>query len=481
MGVAKNYIYNVIYQIFVLITPLITVPYVARVLGSSGVGLNAYTNSIIQYFTLFGTIGISLYGNQKVAYVRDNKEQLSKVFWEILTLKLITTTLAYLVFLVFLSFVGQYELIFFIQSIFIISAAFDITWLFMGLEDFRNIVIRNTMVKLIGIACIFTFVHTADDLWKYIFALSLTEMFGQIVMWFNLPKVVHRTTIKWVDIKKHFIPALSLFLPQVAMQIYLVLNKTMLGYFSSTDEVGFFDSADKIVRMALTVVTAMGVVMLPRVSNTFAKGDNQKVKDYLNISLDFASYLSFPMMFGLAGIAIEFTPWYFGLEFIKTGWLIILISPIVVFIAWSSVLGTQYLMPIGKVRIFTLSVTIGAIINFALNLLLIHNFHSEGTAISALVAEFAVTFVELCFVWKQIEIKKITHSVGKYLVASLFMYIAIRCIGVLMNVGIRTTLLQILIGIPIYFGLLFLMKSQINNKVFKFAIQVSSKFVRKDS
>ncbi|MDQ1143770.1 O-antigen/teichoic acid export membrane protein [Bacillus sp. SORGH_AS 510] len=465
MSLAKNYIYNMIYQIFTLIMPLITVPYISRVLGSNGVGINAYTYSIIQYFILFGTIGISLYGNRVIAYVRDNKMELSRTFWGIFYLKCITTFFALLIFLIFLYFSKEYQNIFLLQSLYLISATLDISWLFMGLEDFKKTVVRNLLLKVLGVICVFTFVKSASDLWKYILILALAQLIGQLTMWLYLPQTVNRIKVRWNDVKKHFMPSLYLFVPQIAVQVYVVLNKTMLGSISNTTEVGYFDNSEKITKMALAVVTAMGVVMLPRISNTFAKGDMKKVKDYLYQTFEFASYLSFPMMFGLAGIANEFTPWFFGPGFSKTGIIIGVISPIIVFIAWSNVLGLQYLMPVGKVKGYTISVCAGAVINFILNLILIKNYTSLGTAIATVVAEFAVTAVQLFWIRRDIEIHKLFNSTWKYLISSLTMYCFLRIIGRLLNAGLITTIIQVIVGFSIYILLLLLLKSKINQKL----------------
>ncbi|RYL95192.1 flippase [Sporolactobacillus sp. THM7-4] len=469
MSIAKNYIYNVIYQVIILIIPLITVPYISRVLGSNGIGINAYTNSIIQYFLLFGTIGISLYGNRAIAYVRDDKKKLSSTFWGIFILKLLTTSTAYIVFLIFLAVVGRYHNIFLIQSVYIIAAAADISWLYMGLEDFKKTVVRNLIVKIIGVTCIFIFVKDINDLWKYVLVLSLAELFGQMTMWAYLPRTVNWIRIKWVDIKKHFLPSISLFVPQIAIQIYVILNKTMLGFLSNPDEVGYFDNSDKIVKMVLAVATAMGVVMLPRVANTFARGDIEKVKGYLYHSFDFASYLSIPMAFGLAGIAEVFTPWFFGPGFEKTGILIGVISPIIVFIAWSNAIGQQYLMPTGQVRAYTVSVCFGAIINFILNLLLIRHYQSIGTAVATLVAEFAVTAVQIWSVSDKIKIRNLFQSNWKYIVSGLIMFIVIKFVGTVPLSGILTTFLQIIIGVITYFVPLFILKSEMNAKIFGIA------------
>lgn len=466
MSIAKNYIYNVVYQIVILIVPVITVPYISRVLGSTGVGINAYTNSIIQYFILLGSIGINLYGNREIAYVRDDKIKLSKTFWGIFTLKLITTFISYSLFLIFLVLVDNYEKIFFIQSIYIIAAAIDISWLFMGLEDFKKTVIRNLLVKIVGVICTFLFVNSPTDLWKYVFILALSQLLGNFSLCLYLPKTVQKVKISWYDIKKHLRPSISLFIPQIAIQIYVVLNKTLLGIFSSPDEVGYFDNADKIVKVVLSIVTAMGTVMLPRVSNTFAKGDINKVKKYIYNSFDFVSYLSIPLMFGLAGIAVNFAPWFFGMDFSKTGILMCMISPIILFIAWSNVLGNQYLLSTGNVRGFTLSVVIGAIVNFILNLILIGRYHSIGTAIATVISEFSVTAVQLYLVRHNLQIKKMIYSTWKYFVAGSSMFIIIYYIGGHLDVGITTIIIQFVIGIIVYFTLLFLLKSNLNGKMF---------------
>lgn len=466
MSVAKNYVYNVVYQIVILIVPLITVPYISRVLGSGGVGINAYTNSIIQYFILFGTIGISLYGNRSIAYVRDDKTKLSRTFWGIFLLKIITVIISYAVFIMFINFTNsKYRTIFLFQSIYIISAAVDVSWLFMGLEDFKKTVTRNLIVKVIGVICIFLFVKIRSDLWKYVLILSCSELFGQLTLWLYIPKVIDKVKLNFYDIKKHFIPSINLFVPQIATQIYLVLNKTMLGALSNTNEVGYFDMSDKITKMSLAVVTAMGVVMLPRVANTFAKGDMEKVKEYLSKSFDFASYLSVPMMFGLAGISAQFTPWFFGPGFSKTGTLMCVISPIVVFIAWSNVLGIQYMMPVGKAKEFTISVTIGAVVNFMFNILLIRHFQSLGTALATVIAEFSVTAAQFYLVRKDIEFKQIFKDIWKYLISSIVMFVIVKFIGHILGVGFKTTMLQIIIGGLAYIILLCLFKSDMNRKL----------------
>jgi len=465
MSIVKNYIYNVVYQLTTLIIPIITIPYVSRVLGSNGVGINAYTSSIIQYFILLGTIGISLYGNREIAYVREDKVKLSNTFWSIFYLKIITTFVAYLLFLIYLSFIDKYQSIFFIQSIYIIAAAVDISWLYMGLEDFKKTVVRNLLVKIIGVIFIFIFVKAPEDLWKYVFILSFAQLLGNLSLWFYLPFTVEKVKVTLCDIQKHLMPSISLFIPQIAIQIYVVLNKTMLGVFSNPNEVGYFDNADKVVKIILSIVTAMGTVMLPRVSNTFARGELGQVKHYVNISFKFVSYMSMPLMFGIVAIAFDFAPWFFGREFEKTGILMAIISPIIVLIAWSNVIGNQYLMPTGRVKDYTISVSSGALVNFILNLFLIDKYFSIGAAVSTLFAELTVTTVQFYLVRKELNVRQMIYSTRKFFISGLIMYFIVQYIGTFFEIGIKTLIIQFVVGIFSYFSLLVLLKSKLNKRL----------------
>lgn len=468
MLIAKNYIYNLIYQLVTLIVPLITIPYVSRVLGSEGIGINAYTNSIIQYFILFGTLGISLYGNRQIAYARDNKHDLYRTFWGIFTLKISTTFIAYVLYLIFLLFVGEYHSIFLIQSLLLIAAGLDISWLFMGLEDFKKTVIRNILVKITGLICVFLLVENSADLWVYVLILSLTQLLGHLSLWLYLPRAIKRVKLKRNDILKHLVPSITLFVPQIAIQIYIVLNKTMLGILSDISEVGIFDNADKIVKVVLSIVTAIGVVLLPRISNTYAKGEIEQVKNYIYKSFNFTSYISFPLMFGMAAISIEFAPWFFGSEFNKTGILIAIISPIIIFIAWSNVLGYQYMMSTGKIKAFTISVIVGAMINFIINLILIPRFNSIGAAIATVIAEFSVITVQLYLVRKDFQIKKLFESTWKYFISGVALFFVVRVIGLQVEINIMMVLVEIIFGGLTYVLFLLVFKSEMNNKIFQY-------------
>lgn len=466
-SIAKNYTYNVIYQIVSVLIPFITVPYVSRVLGAQGIGINAYTGSIVQYFALFGSLGIGLYAGRSVAYKRDDKGELSKTFWSIFILQATLCSIAFILYLLFvLLFIEKYKLIQIIQSLNLLSIAVDISWLFVGIEDFKKLIIRSIFFRILGVVCIFMFINVPSDLWKYIVISSVSIFLGQIVMWAYLKSIVYKVRVRFNDVIMHLKPSLQLFIPQIAIQVYLVVNRTMLGIMSSNQEVGLYENADKIIKISLATITAIGGVMLPRISNSFARGDNEKIDYYLHTIFNFVSYLAIPFMFGIIGISGRFVPWFLGNEFAKCSILLIILSPIVIAIAWSNVMGMQYMIPTGRTNQFTISVIVGAVINLSLNLVLIKNFHSIGTAIATVLAEIAVTAMQIYFLRDTIKISTLYPNIIKYCFSSLLMFVPVMLIGYFFEATLKTTFTQIVTGSITYISVLFLLKSDINNFIF---------------
>lgn len=476
-SIAKNFTYNLLLQIVTLFIPLITVPYISRILGKEGIGVYSYTLSVTQYFIILGTLGISLYGNRQIAYVRDDKEKMSKNFWAITFLKIITTSIALVLYILIFGFNKKFSDIYLIQSMNIISAMIDISWLYMGLEDFKKTVTRNLVVKILGVICIFVFVKSYDDLYTYILINGLMIILGNLVMWMYLPKIIMNVKINCVDIKEHIIPAFKLFIPQIAIQIYAVLDKSMLGVLSNTGEVGLYDQSQKIVKLVLSLVTSLGVVMLPRMSNLFANGDNEKMNNYLNKSLCGVAYVSIPMAVGLASISKEFVPWFFGPGFGQVIYLTIISTPILFFIAISNVIGVQYLLPANKTKEFTASVTVGAIVNVILNLILIPMYKSIGSCIATVIAEFSVTLIQFIFVRKSIKKKYFITNIIKYFISSIIMFIVVRFIGNYMGVRVLTTIVQAIIGGIVYILVLTMLRDEINTIIFK---TVFTKVIRRN-
>ena len=460
MQIAKNYLYNAIYQVFIIIVPLLTIPYLSRILGPSGIGINSYTNSIVQYFVLFGSIGVDLYGNRQIAFVRDNQVKMSKVFYEIFILRLLTICLAYCLFIAFLTINGQYHAYYLFQSIAIVAAAFDISWFFMGIENFKVTVLRNFIVKLLALFSIFLFVKSYNDLNIYILIIVLSTLIGNLTFFPSLHRYLVKVNYRELRPIKHLKQSLVMFIPQIAVQIYWVLNKTMLGSLDSVRSSGFFDQSDKIVKLVLAIATATGTVMLPRVANAFAHGDYSKTKEYMYAGFSFVSAISIPMMFGLIAITPKLVPLFFTSQFSDVIPVLMIESIAIIFIAWSNAIGAQYLLPTNQV-----SVIIGAIVNLMLNIPLIIYLGTVGASIATVISEMSVTVYQIFIIHKQLNLHTLFSDLSKYLIAGLVMFLIVLKISLLTPTSWIFILLEITVGIIIYVVLLIFLKAEIINKL----------------
>jgi len=464
-SVVKNYIYNMSYQLLAIIVPLITTPYISRVLGAEAIGIYSYTLSITTYFVLFGSLGIALYGQREIAFVQEDKTKRSKVFIEIMLLRLITLAISMIVFYCTFCLSGEYTTYYKIFLLEMIATAIDISWFFRGMENFKRTVIRNMIVKLISVVCIFVFVKTVDDLNIYCWIYVISNMIGNLSLWFYLPKLLNKVKIKSLQIGKHLKPTIGLFIPQMAVQIYTVLDKTMIGAMVvDKSEVGYYEQSQKIVKVLLTVATSLGTVMLPRIANTFAKGENEKIRKYMDTSFQFILFLVIPVMFGMIAVSSKFVPLFFGAGYDKVIILINIMSVILVAIGLSNVIGTQYLLPTKQQKKYTLSVTAGAIVNAILNYILIKSSASIGAAIATVIAEFTVTGMQLFLVRKQINIWNIVKISRNYWIAGAVMFAIVVTIGQFITNDMLSICMQGVIGILIYMGLLIILKDALVGK-----------------
>lgn len=449
--VKNNFLYNIVYQLLVLIIPLITAPYLARVVGVSGIGIYSYTYSIVYYFMLITMLGVNNYGNRSIAKVRDNKEKLSKTFLEIYYFQLIMGIIMLIIYFIYVfTFNVSYKSIALVQSLFIVSAILDINWFFFGIEAFKKTITRNTFVKLLSVILIFIFVKQKSDLWKYTFIMSGTTILSQIILWGYLPKYITITKVKIVDIKKHIKPNLVLFIPVIAVSLYKIMDKIMLGAMSNVTEVGYYENAEKIVNIPLTFITALGTVMLPRVSNILAHGDKEKVNEYINKSISFVMFLSFAMCFGLIAIGYHFAPIYFGNSFQKAGILIMMLSVTLPFLSFANVLRTQFLIPSEKDKIYIISVSLGAIVNLIMNLIFIPKYSSIGACIGTIAAEFIVMFYQTMSVRKELDIKKYIKNILPFFIKSFMMFVLVYSFNYIHINNLLRIFIQVLVGGTVY-------------------------------
>lgn len=461
MKVIRNYLYNAGYQILAMIMPLITAPYVSRVLTPHGYGLNAFTNSIVFYFILFGSLGIQLYGNREIAYRRNNKNEMSKTFWEIQIVKTVGIITALIIYFIFLSFYRTNHMLMVFQSINIIAAAFDISWFFMGIEDFKRTVIRNTLVKVLSLVLIFTFIKEPADLPLYILILGFSTFGGNLTLWPPMKRILTKVNFKELHPMRHLRPTIAMFIPTVATQVYVVLNKTMLGFLAGTDASGFYTSSDNIVKIVLAIVTATGTVMLPHVANAFASGKDKAVNGYLYTTFDFISFIAVPMTFGLAGIGRHLGPYFYGKGYDPVGIAMMIESIIIVLIGWSNAIGQQFLLPTKRVKAYTTSVVLGAVVNIVINVPLVSTLGLNGAMVATVISEAVVTFYQMWYIKNIVELKKLFQNLPKYLIAGVVMFVPIYKLNTTLWTSIFSLAAEVVLGIVIYVVMILILRPTI--------------------
>ena len=467
-SIGKNFFYNVMYQVLAMILPLITAPYISRVIGVEGLGVYSYTYSIANYFLLFAMLGISNHGNRSIAAVRKNKNKMSITFSDIYLIQFINSLLALIGYFIYLRFFCKADIeIALIQSLLVSSAVFDISWLFFGLEEFKLTVTRNTIFKLASVVLIFLFVKNEADLWKYSIIMVLSVLVSQLILWSFIKNYLTLAKPSFKRAKSHLKPILILFLPALSYSLYRMMGKIMIGKLSTMAEVGFFDNADKVIIMPMGIITALGTVMLPRISNMVANGESKKQKIYFEKSIQAVTIISSALSFGLAAIADVFAPIFFGEEFVKSGVLITCLSITILFASWANVVRTQFIIPNKKDNIYVFSMLFAAVISLILNLIFIPKYQSYGAVIGSIAAEFLVMALQFYGVRKDLEIGKYIKNNLVYIFFGIIMFIVVKLIGNILDTSIFTLVIQIVSGSLIYCILTFIYLIYINKSTVK--------------
>lgn len=479
-SIKRNYIYNVIYQVFLVVVPLVLTPYVSRVLLAEGVGKYSFAYSLITYFTIFGSLGFGYYAQREIAKYQGNQLQQSRIFWEINLCRLLSVGLALAVNIACClgNLYGDYNSLMWIFNINIISLAFDIAFFFQGNEEFGKLVLRNVVIKILSIASILIFVKTPEHLGLYAIINSVMLIISNLAMWPSLRKSIRYVAVRELQPMRHLKGTLKLFVPTIATSIYTVLDKTLIGLliqdtytviedgveivkkFSDLEN-GYYEQSEKLVKMAMTVITCMGTVMIPRNSYEIMHGNQDKVKENIYFSSRLVWLLGIPMVFGLIAIAPNFVPWFYGDGYEKCITLLMIFSALILIIGLSNVFGLQYLVPMGNDKGFSLALIGGAAVNLVLNCILIPFFWSYGAAIASVIAELFVTVLMAIMIRKTISIKKILLSSWKYLLAGLAMFALTYFMGNWLSASILNTFLIVLAGIAVYGIFLILLREEL--------------------
>lgn len=425
----KNYIFNLFYQILRLLTPVITTPYVSRILGADGIGSVSFTESVASYFVLLATFGIAAHGQREISYVQNEKTKRSVIFWNTVVLQVITSAMAlvlYTFFLIIPSGVEENRVLYLIFSINIVTVLVDVTWFYQGIERFDKVAIRSIICQLLSIAFIFLFVKEKGDEPKYVFGMTFFILLSNVSLWFDIPNYIIKIEKSNLHPFNSFKIVCRLFVPSIAIQIYGVLDKTMLGLIIGNDfENGYYEQAMKVPRGLLVVVNAMGTVVIPKVGRAFEKQEWNSIRELVYGVYKTVWFLAVPFCLGLILISDYFVPWFYGPGFDKVAVLLKVAAPIIIFIGINSTTALEYLVPTKRENLFSKAVLIGACTNFLLNIFFIKCFQSVGAAIASVIAEFVINVIELLSIKGELSVKEVI-TVGKnYFIAGAIMSIVL--------------------------------------------------------
>ncbi len=433
---------------------LITVPYISRVLGPEGTGRYSYANSIAAYFVMFAMLGINSYGNRSIAMIRDDKEELSKKFLSIYSLQLILSIIMIVFYITYIRFICDDTIMGWIMLLYVLSAALDVNWFFAGLENFKLIAIRNTIVQILTVILIFSCVRKKDDIYIYAFIYAAGIIVQQIALWKYIPKHISFKKISYKDIAVHFKPVLILFIPIFALSVYKFIDKIMLGWFSTKMEVGYYEACDGICAIPSAMIVSLGNVMLPKMSNLFAKKQDEKSKEYISKSIILAVFLASSISFGIMSVSKEFVPIYYGSGFEKCIEIYKYLLLCNIFIALENVIRVQYLIPRKYDKVFVTSFLLGAVVNIVLNLLLIHKYASIGVAVATLISRAAVCTYQFIAIRKELPINKYLVQSIPFIIAGIVMYFILINIAIPVEMDILKIAVKVVMGVLIYFVVL---------------------------
>lgn len=424
----SNFAYQATYQILLILIPLITTPYLSRVLGAEGVGTYSYTYAITSYFAMFAVLGMSTYGVREIAAAGESREARSRMFWSTYASQLCVGVPVAIVYCLYVAFVDQAGglAVGLAWGMWVLSALLDVSWLLFGVEEFKIPTIRSIITKLATLVVIFGFVHGPDDLWLYCAAIAGSFLANQVLIWPFVRRYVDWAPPRWADVRRHFKPNLVLFIPVIAISLYTAMDKILLGAMAGMQQAGYFEYSEKLARMPLAVVTAMGTVMLPRMTASLSEGRRDEALGLLESSIWAMLAMAFALAFGIAAIAPEFAPVFLGEEFAGCDVIMMVLAIVIPLISVTNVIGRQYLIPTGRDGRYTASVCVGAVVNIVVNLALIPLLGAMGAAIATVAAEAAVLVAQASFARAELPLARYARNAVPFVVMGAIMAVCVR-------------------------------------------------------
>lgn len=457
----KNYIYNILYNLAALIIPLLTAPYLARTLGAELLGIFAYIQSSTSVICTVSMLGTYTFGNRQIAYTRDSKNQMSQEFCNIMGLRIclgLTGTLIYLVF----AFYSGYWQFFLCYYIFYLGYVLDCSWLFVGVEDMKICTVKNFFAKAGSAVCIFLFVKDEEDFFLYILILSIATFLANISVFTQIKKYVRICRLQISSLLPNLKVAFQLCLPTLVSTVYLQVDKLMIKWITGNAyEITYYDQAEKIIMIPLAFITVLSTVMMPRIANEFHNGQQEHVKDLIGKACSYSMLMACPLMFGMAGIATHFIPWYLGEEYLPVAYVIIVLAPYVITNTLIGISGGQYFMATNQISILLKGNVLGMVANVITNSLLIPILGYMGAAVATVISQCLMMVYQYYYMNRQIGVMSVIIKQAKYLFYGALMFIVVWVVGRYQEASVIVTLEQIIVGLVVYFILLLLARDSL--------------------
>ncbi|MDT2660055.1 oligosaccharide flippase family protein [Enterococcus hulanensis] len=387
----SNIFFNGIYQVFAILAPIITVPYVSRILGSYYLGEFSYFYSICVFLGIFVLWGLNQFGTKLVS--ESSGEKRTKIFFQLWSIQIAIGLSVLFIFFIFSLFSDKKEtLLLFLP--YMISLLMDLSWFYVGISEIKKVIIRNTFVKIISILLIFLFVKGAKDFPIYIIVNTGGNLIANLFFIFSLKD--------FVDIKqKKFFPfpidyfkiGLGLLVPQIAVQIYTSLDKVIVGNIAGSVELSYYDQSQKIARIVLALVGSVSLVLMPEMARK--KNNEETFMKIFNTSLDLTLIISMLLSIIISTNTKLFVPWFFGSEFTPMTLNMMLSSMLIIFISYGGVFANQYALSMGFYKVYSIPYIVGAAINIIMNVLFVSKWGSLGGTISLIITELIVCLLRV--------------------------------------------------------------------------------------
>ena len=461
-SVVNNFIFNFIKTLSTLLFPIITFTYSAKILGVRGVGKVNFVRSIIAYFIMFALLGTNYYGTREVAKLHDNKNKLNKFVHEILLINVITTILAYIVFYVCVWKVTRfqdYKILLLINSISIILQGMGMEWLYQGLEEYRYIAVRSMIFQVTALLLMVLFVKKPKDIFAYAIIYIFATSGSYVLNFVHARKYISFYWIGHYNVKRHLRPLLWLFSVILSIELYAVLDSTMLGFFKGDISVGKYTAAVKVNKMVNSLITSLGVVMIPRISYYIELKQIDRIKNILYKTYNFVFMLSVPACIGLFCLSKEIILIFSGEDFLSASTTMRIMTPIVLAAPFSVATNQQTFVPLGKEKLILISTCAGAITNIICNLILIPLYAENGAAIATVLAEMMVAIICFCNIKRYFGMRNILSKYYQYWVSGALIPIIVYLFRKLNISYVIEAGLTIVCSILVYFVALFLLKN----------------------